>query len=187
MNCSKKTNNFTFSECMISNCPLVPMDIHFPQANASRHPWRSSKTPDLAAFINEVPGFCNKIPEFQIKSHYVINHEPFDCNQNVKTDRKACLHKGWWYGCMLSLSPDAFSVQSHKLSTSWQTIGNKMQMLRKDWLASFSCCRCQTLHVKPYASTLNTHFQKFQLEPNKKEGNLSNHTWRKYCRPASIP
>ena len=54
-----KTN--TFSEYMISNIPLVPIDRQFPQANASRLPWRLSVTPDLAAFIKQLPGFCNKI------------------------------------------------------------------------------------------------------------------------------
>lgn len=71
LNGSKKFNlinekiNFTFSEYMISNCPLVPMDRQFPQANASKLPWRLSMIPDLAAFIKELPGFCNKIPKFQ--------------------------------------------------------------------------------------------------------------------------
>jgi hypothetical protein len=55
----KKINNFTFSEYMISNCPLVPMGRQFPQANASRLPWRLSTTPDFAAFKKELPGFCN--------------------------------------------------------------------------------------------------------------------------------
>jgi len=50
---------------MISNCPPVPMGRQFPQANASRLPWRLSTTPDFAAFKKELPGFCDKIPQFQ--------------------------------------------------------------------------------------------------------------------------